>query len=151
MPTLSHACVRVLDLARSVAFYRETLGLTPQRELTMEDRGWHLVFLGDGVTPFQLELCRELQRTEPYRLGDDTPHVALVSQDFQGLKAKHQAMGLIFDELANGIYFIQDPRRPHPGDSSSRLIPPLFQDTSPLEESRGLVSCRYEFVISCNF
>lgn len=51
MPTLSHACVRVLDLARSVAFYRETLGLTPQRELTMEDRGWHLVFLGDGVTP----------------------------------------------------------------------------------------------------
>ena len=105
MPTLSHACVRVLDLARSVAFYRETLGLTPQRELTMEDRGWHLVFLGDGVTPFQLELCRELQRTEPYRLGDDTPHVALVSQDFQGLKAKHQAMGLIFDELANGIYF----------------------------------------------
>ena len=46
MPTLSHACVRVLDLARSVAFYRETLGLTPQRELTMEDRGWHLVFLG---------------------------------------------------------------------------------------------------------
>lgn len=27
----------------------------------MEDRGWHLVFLGDGVTPFQLELCRELQ------------------------------------------------------------------------------------------
>lgn len=94
MPTLSHACVRVLDLARSVAFYRETLGLTPQRELTMEDRGWHLVFLGDGVTPFQLELCRELQRTEPYRLGDDTPHVALVSQDFQGLKAKHQARGL---------------------------------------------------------
>ena len=89
MPTLSHACVRVLDLARSVAFYRESLG--------------------DGVTPFQLELCRELQRTEPYRLGDDTPHVALVSQDFQGLKAKHQAMGLIFDELANGIYFIQDP------------------------------------------
>ena len=27
MPTLSHACVRVLDLARSVAFYRETLGI----------------------------------------------------------------------------------------------------------------------------
>ena len=122
MPTLSHACVRVLDLARSVAFYRETLGLTPQRELTMEDRGWHLVFLGDGVTPFQLELCRELQRTEPYRLGTGQRHLL------------HPR-----------------PRRPHPGDSSSRLIPPLFQDTSPLDSSRGLVSCRYEFVISCNF
>ena len=45
MPTLSHACVRVLDLARSVAFYRETLGLTPQRELTMEDRGLSLIHI----------------------------------------------------------------------------------------------------------
>lgn len=108
MPTLSHACVRVLDLARSVAFYRETLGLTPQRELTMEDRGWHLVFLGDGVTPFQLELCRELQRTEPYAWGM-TPPCGPRVPGLPGPKAKHQAMGLIFDELANGIYFIQDP------------------------------------------
>lgn len=35
--------------------------------------------------------------------------MALVSQDFEGLKAKHKAAGLIFDELASGIYFIQDP------------------------------------------
>ena len=43
MPTLSHACVRVLDLARSVAFYRETLGLTPQRELTIQDPDGHIL------------------------------------------------------------------------------------------------------------
>lgn len=109
MTTLNHVCVRVLDLDRSVAFYNEALGLTPQRELTMEDRGWHLIFLGDGVTQFQLELCKELGRTQPYRLGDDTPHVALIAQDFEGLKAKHKAAGLIFDELASGIYFIRDP------------------------------------------
>ena len=75
----------------------------------MEDRGWRLIFLGDGVTQFQLELCKELGRTQPYRLGDDTPHVALIAQDFEGLKAKHKAAGLIFDELASGIYFIRDP------------------------------------------
>lgn len=109
MTTLNHVCVRVLDLDRSVAFYNEALGLTPQRELTMEDRGWRLIFLGDGVTQFQLELCKELGRTQPYRLGDDTPHVALIAQDFEGLKAKHKAAGLIFDELASGIYFIRDP------------------------------------------
>lgn len=73
MPTLSHACVRVLDLARSVAFYRETLGLTPQRELTMEDRGWHLVFLGDGVTPFQLELCGSSSGPSPTAWGMTPP------------------------------------------------------------------------------
>ncbi len=109
MITMNHVCVRVLELARSIAFYRDALGLTVQRELDMPDRGWKLCFLGDGVTGFQLELCKETARTEPYRLGDDTPHVALVAEDFEGRKAKHRAMGLIFDELASGIYFIRDP------------------------------------------
>ena len=109
MTTLNHVCIRVLDLDRSAAFYRETLNLTPQREMSMPDRGWQLLFLGDGVTDFQLELCRETDRTTPYTLGDDTPHVALLSDDFDALKAKHQAMGLIFDELPAGIYFIKDP------------------------------------------
>ena len=110
MTTLKHACVRVLDLQKSVDFYREVLGLTPQREVTKPERGWELVFLGDGETEFQLELCKEVQRTEPYHLGDDTPHVALIAKDFDALKAKHKAAGLIFDELeGSGIYFIKDP------------------------------------------
>ena len=109
MTTIDHTCIRVLDLERSVAFYRDTLGLKPVRTLDMPSRGWQLIFLGDGTTGFQLELCRETGRTEPYHLGDDTPHVALRAQDFDGLKAKHREMGLIFDELDSGIYFIQDP------------------------------------------
>lgn len=109
MTTLKHACVHVLELERSLRFYREALGLTPQREVSMPQRGWELVFLGDGITEFQLELCQEVNRTEPFRLGDDTPHVALVAQDFEGLKAQHRAQGLIFDELPSGIYFIKDP------------------------------------------
>ena len=75
----------------------------------MEDRGWHLVFLGDNETPFQLELCKEIARTQPYRLGDDTPHVAVTAKEFEALKARHRAEGRIVDELAGGIYFIQDP------------------------------------------
>ena len=47
MTTLKHVCVHVLDLPRSLRFYREALGLTPQRELSMPDRSWELVFLGD--------------------------------------------------------------------------------------------------------
>lgn len=109
MTTMSHVCLRVLDLDRSADFYRRTLGLTPQRELAMPDRGWQLLFLGDGQTPFQLELCRETGRTQPYHLGDDAPHVALTAQDFPTLKARHREMGLIVDELPGGIYFIQDP------------------------------------------
>ena len=95
MTTMSHVCIRVLDLDRSLTFYRDALGLVPQREMTMEDRGWHLVFLGDNETP--------------YRLGDDTPHVAVTAKEYETLKARHRAEGRIVDELAGGIYFIQDP------------------------------------------
>ena len=109
MTTLKHACVHVLDLSRSLRFYQEALGLTPQRELSMPECNWALVFLGDGVTEFQLELCQELDRSEPFHLGDDTPHVALVADDFDTLKARHKEQGLIFDELPSGIYFIRDP------------------------------------------
>lgn len=77
MTTIDHTCIHVLDLDRSAAFYRNALGLTPVRSLDMPDRGWQLLFLGDGTTDFQLELCRETNRTEPYHLGDDTPHLAL--------------------------------------------------------------------------
>ena len=103
MTTMSHVCIRVLDLDRSLTFYRDALGLVPQREMTMEDRGWHLVFLGDNETPFQLELCKEIARTQPYHLGDVT------AKEFETLKARHRAEGRIVDELAGGIYFIQDP------------------------------------------
>ena len=109
MTTMSHICIRVLDLEKSIAFYKENLGLTIQREISMPDRGWELVFLGDGVTDYQLELCKETARTEPYALGDDTPHIGLVAQDFDSLKAKHKAAGMIFDELNGTIYFIKDP------------------------------------------
>ncbi len=109
MAKLKHVCVHVLELERSLRFYREALGLTPQREVSMPQRGWKLVFLGDGVTDFQLELCQETGRTEPFHLGNDTPHVALEAEDFNALKVRHRAQGLIFDELPSGIYFIQDP------------------------------------------
>ena len=109
MTTMSHVCIRVLDLDRSLTFYRDALGLVPQREMTMEDRGWHLVFLGDNETPFQLELWKVIARTLPFHLWDDTPEVSVSAKEFVALKARHRAEGRIVDELAGGIYFIQDP------------------------------------------
>ena len=39
MTTMSHICIRVLNLEKSIAFYKENLGLTIQREISMPDRG----------------------------------------------------------------------------------------------------------------
>ena len=34
---------------------------------------------------------------------------AVTAKEFEALKARHRAEGRIVDELAGGIYFIQDP------------------------------------------
>ena len=110
MTGLNHTCIRVLDLARSQDFYQKALGFTAQKEMTIHDGAWHLVFLGDGVTDYQLELCQVEGRKEPYHLGDAGVHLGIVTDDFEALKAKHTAMGLITeDNPVLGIYFIQDP------------------------------------------
>lgn len=110
MTVLNHTCIRVLDLERSVAFYEKALGFTPQQEMTIHDGAWHLIFLGDGITDFRLELCQVAGRTEPYNLGDNGLHIGIKTNNFDELKAKHAAMGLITEEnLDLGIYFIQDP------------------------------------------
>jgi len=69
-----------------------------------------LVYLGDGVTPHQLELTWLRDRTQPYDLGEGEFHLAFTVPDMDAAHAKHAAMGCIcFENPAMGIYFIEDP------------------------------------------
>ena len=53
----NHFNFNVLDLDRSLAFYKQALGLTPVREKEAEDKSFKLVYLADAAnSPFQLEL-----------------------------------------------------------------------------------------------
>ena len=100
----------VLDLDRSLAFYREALGLVPVREKEAADGSFKLVYLGDGVSDFTLELTWLRDRSEPYDLGDEEFHLAFHTDDFDAAHEKHAAMGCIcFENPGMGIYFIQDP------------------------------------------
>ena len=106
----SHFNFNVLDLERSLAFYREALGLVPVREKEAADGSFKLVYLGDGVSDFTLELTWLRDRSEPYDLGDEEFHLAFHTDDFDGAHEKHAAMGCIcFENPGMGIYFIQDP------------------------------------------
>ena len=111
MTTFNHFNFNVLNLERSLAFYREALNLTPVREKDAEDGSFKLVYLGDeGKTPFQLELTWLRDRTEPYNLGGCEFHLALCTDQYDALYAKHKAMGCVcFENPAMGIYFIADP------------------------------------------
>lgn len=110
MFTFNHFNFNVFDLERSLKFYDEAFGLKPVREKEAADGSFKLVFLGDGVTDFQLELTYMRERTEPYDLGDQEFHLAFVAQDMAAAHERHEKMGCIcFENPAMGIYFVEDP------------------------------------------
>ena len=106
----NHFNFNVLDLRRSLDFYKEALGLEPVREKTAKDGSSRLVYLGDGTSAFTLELTWLAERKEPYDLGEQEFHLAFTTGDFDAAHEKHKAMGCIcFENPAMGIYFIEDP------------------------------------------
>ena len=117
MIRFAHENFNVLDLDRSLNFYRDALGLAPTREINAKDGSFRLVYLGDGVTGFELELTWLKDRTEAYDLGEGEFHLAFVTDEFAVWHTKHREMGCIcFENPAMGIYFIEDP------DGSHRLL-----------------------------
>lgn len=106
----AHNNFNVLDLERSLAFYREALGLEEVRRHEAADGSFILVFLGDGKTPHQLELTWMKDRREPYNLGENEFHLAFRVDDFDEAHRLHEKMGCIcFENKKMGIYFINDP------------------------------------------
>ena len=105
----NHFNFNVLDLERSLKFYKDALGLEPVDEGKDND-DYTIVYLGDHQTGFRLELTYLKDRKEPYNLGEQEYHLAFVADDFEAAHKKHQEMGIIeFENPAMGIYFIVDP------------------------------------------
>ncbi|MCI8869914.1 MAG: lactoylglutathione lyase [Lawsonibacter sp.] len=98
MTAFYHFNFNVLDLERSVAFYREALGLEVVREKTA----------GDGS--FQLELTWLRDREKAYDLGECEFHLAFRTDEYDALYRKHKEMGCIcYENPGMGVYFISDP------------------------------------------
>ena len=110
MIKFNHFNFNVLDLDKSLAFYKEALGLEPVREKEASDGSFKLVYLGDGLTEFQLELTWLRDRREPYNLGDNEFHLAFRVEDKAAAHALHESMGCIcYENPAMDLYFIEDP------------------------------------------
>lgn len=103
-----HQNFNVLDLDRSLAFYKEALGLHEARRNEKPD--FTLVYLADDTDTFQLELTWLKDRKTPYNLGDEEFHLAFVTDEYEAAHALHEQMGCIaFENPKMGIYFITDP------------------------------------------
>ncbi|MCA3441884.1 MAG: VOC family protein [Rhodobacter sp.] len=111
-----HAMIRVLDEARSVAFYEQAFGLAVAERLDFDS--FTLIYLSNPETPFELELTVNKGRTEAYSLGDGYGHLAVSVADVAAEHARLTEAGLsprkIVDFAPAGtviarFFFIADP------------------------------------------
>ncbi|HYZ71377.1 MAG TPA: VOC family protein, partial [Thermoleophilaceae bacterium] len=75
MSELIHTCYRVLDLDRSVDFYKR-LGFEERRRVPVRDDATN-VFMGLPGDGDRLELTHNHGREEPYEIGSGYGHIAL--------------------------------------------------------------------------
>lgn len=109
--TFAHNNFNVVDLEKSLAFYKEALGLEESRRKESADGSFILVYLGDGHTKHLLELTwlRDWEK-DHYNLGDNEFHLAFEVEDMDAAYALHEKMGCIcYENKEMGIYFISDP------------------------------------------
>ena len=111
-----HMMVRVLDLDRSIAFYRTALGLDVADRFDFDS--FTLVYLRNAEADFEVELTINKGREEPYDLGDGYGHLAVAVDDLEGEHARLTDLGFaprkLVDFAPGGeviarFFFIADP------------------------------------------
>ena len=107
----AHNNFNVVDLEKSLAFYKKALNLTEQRRKVAEDGSFIIVFLTDGESKHLLELTWLKDFAKPkYDLGDEEFHLAFTVDDIKEALKLHQEMNCVsFVNEKMGIYFITDP------------------------------------------
>lgn len=106
-----HYNINVADLEKSIEFYNNALGLTEIRRHESPDGSFVLIYLGDGVSPFCLELTCLKDHPQPYELGENETHICFrVAGDYDEVRRYHKEMGVVcFENHDMGLYFIEDP------------------------------------------
>ncbi len=116
MAKLIHAMVRVLEEARSVAFYRAAFGLEIAERIPFPD--FTLIYMSNAETGFELELTVNAGRDAAYDLGNGYGHLAVSVVDVEIEHARMRAAGLAPKDVKQmtrdgmpfaRFFFIEDP------------------------------------------
>lgn len=116
MAKIIHAMVRVLDLDKSLKFYKDALDLDIAERLDFE--GFTLVYLRNEENDMELELTWNHGTEAPYTHGSGYGHIAVAVDNLEVEREKLIGLGYepadikeFFREgqLLAKFFFIQDP------------------------------------------
>lgn len=111
-----HMMIRVIDEAKSVAFYDQAFGLKVKNRFDFE--GFTLVYLKNDENDFEVELTINHGRAEPYTHGTGYGHLAVSTDDVVREHGRATAAGLnptpVKEFFRDGallakFFFLQDP------------------------------------------
>ena len=111
-----HSMIRVLDLDRSVSFYREAFGLEEADRIDFDD--FTLVYLSNPESESELELTLNKGQSEPYDLGNGYGHVAFSVENVESERRRFEESGFEPRRLVElekdgqvlgKFFFVQDP------------------------------------------
>ena len=117
MAKLIHTMVRVLDLERSLRFYRDAFGLEEVHRVDFPT--FALAYLRNRESDFEVELTVNKDRKETYTHGDGYGHVAVCVDDVARERERLAQLGCApgdVKEFKDGTgallaryFFVQDP------------------------------------------
>ena len=111
---LLHTRMRVNDLAATVKFYEEALGLKLSRQHT-SPRGAQLAFLKTPNSAEEIEICQMPPGSEPVNVQPDLMHLAFEVEDLAAYEAAIKAKGYALSDgptvtgSGSAIAFIDAP------------------------------------------
>ena len=111
---MAHTCVRVKDLEASLDFYQKAFGFQESRRRDFPENKFTLVYLTLPGDDYELELTYNYDH-EAYDLGNGYGHIAISSDDLEGLHAKQKEAGFDVTDLKAlpgvppSYYFIMYP------------------------------------------
>ena len=110
-----HTCIRVMDLEKSMKFYRDALGLIETRRKDFPEHKFTLVYLSNEIGGYEIELTYNYNPEKPYELGNGFSHIAVGVDDLEAEREKHEALGYEVTPLKGlpgqkpRYYFVTDP------------------------------------------
>ena len=110
-----HTCIRIMDLDKSLKFYRDAIGLIETRRKEFPEHKFSLVYLSDKIGGYEIELTWNHGQEEAYTVGDGFSHIAIEVEELELEREKHMNLGYEVTALKGlpgeppKYYFVTDP------------------------------------------